>query len=195
MKPAAPSVSQQPQQPSQSQTHQHLSKFTLVKNFDDPGRSPSGTCQATLLIQGRKKKPTRKRSLFHCSYFEEKREVILHYFSYWSQQVCIIIWWKCPFSFFEGIVRGTSVKTNFLKQSWCSCAGSMAITLPSAQPPPPVHGWKASPYRCHCNARSLLEARFHDKGFSKSSFILKSPAQMAEGICSCHVWVISNKRA
>lgn len=194
MKPAAPSVSQQPQQPSQSQIHQHLSKFTLIKNFDDPGRRPSGTCQAALLIQGGKKNHKKKIS-FHCSYFEERREVILHYFSYWSQQVGIIIWWKCPLSLFEGVVRGTNVNANFLKQYLCSCAGSMAITLPPAQPPPPAHGCKPSPYCCHCSASSLLEECFHDKGVFKSSFILKSRAQMAEGICTCHVWVMSNKCA
>jgi len=53
--PAALSVSQQPQQPPHSQTHQHLSKFTLVKSLDDPVRSPSGTCQAAQLIDGGKK--------------------------------------------------------------------------------------------------------------------------------------------
>lgn len=85
MKPAALSVSQQPQQPSQSQTHQHLSKFTLIKNFDDPARSPSGICQAVLLIQGGEKKQNtekKKNISFHCCYFEERREVILHYFRY-----------------------------------------------------------------------------------------------------------------
>lgn len=85
---------------------------------------------------------------------------------------------------FEGIVRGTS----FLKQYLCSCAGTMAMTLPA----PPAHGPEPS---CHCGAHSHLEERFRGKGVFKSRFILKSPAQMAEGFRSCHVWAISNKCA